>query len=320
MKRTQPSNRIRPLLAVFSLFVLLTAACGSDASAGSDTDEAKVSSTADAAATDDAATTATTTDAAPSRIVSLSATSTEILFAIGAGDQVVAVDSLSNYPPEAPLLADLSAFEPSLEAIAAQEPDLVVMSYDPGEIVAGLEALGIPVVLHGTATSLDDAYAQIADLGVETGQVDGAAEVVAQMRADIDEIVAAMPERDTALRIYHEVDDTFYSASSNSFTGELYTLLGLENIADGADVDGFGYPQLSVEYVIETDPQLIIITDEVGYGVDDVVARPGWEVISAVQNGNIVQVDADIASRWGPRLVDYLRVVSDAVAAETVSG
>jgi iron complex transport system substrate-binding protein len=255
----------------------------------------------------------------PDRIVSISSSSTEILFAIGAGDQVVAVDSFSNYPESVPS-TDLSAFEPNLEAIAAVNPDLVVMSFDPGEIVAGFEKIGVPVILHEAAATIDDVFAQIADLGVVTGHEDEAAMLVANIRDGLSEIVDAQPDRERSVRIYHELDDTFYSASSNSFIGQLYGLLGVENIADEADTDGFGFPQLSPEYLIESDPELIVITDQVGYDVDDVAARPGWHVISAVQNGKVIQVDADVASRWGPRIVEFLQVISDAVALETAGG
>jgi iron complex transport system substrate-binding protein len=251
------------------------------------------------------------------RIVSISPTATEILFAIGAGDQVVAVDSFSYFPPEAPV-TDLSAFEPNLEAIAAFDPDLVVLSYDPGDIVSGLETAGIEVLLQPPAADLDEVYAQIADLGMATGQIDGAADLVAGMRADIAELVAAAPDSDEPLRIYHEIDETFYSASSASFIGGLYRLLGVENIADDADTDGFGFPQLSPEYILEADPQLIIIPDQVSYTAADVAERPGWGVLSAVQNDAIVVADADIASRWGPRIVEFLEFIGEAVASATI--
>ena len=240
-----------------------------------------------------------------------------MLYAIGAGDQVIAVDSLSNFPADAPV-TDLSAFEPNLEAIAAEDPDLVVLSFDPGDIVSGLEAAGIPTILQEPAATLDDVYAQLADLGVATGQIDGAAEVVADMRSAIDEIVAATPVGAEPIRIYHEIDGTFYSASSNSFIGQLYSLLGVSNIADEADTDGFGYPQLSPEYILEADPQLIIIPELSGYTAADVAARPGWDVISAVKNDAVLVVNDDIASRWGPRLPEFLTIISEALVAQQV--
>ena len=318
--------KFTPLVALLAAIAMLMAACGADAedSANSDITSAPDTSVTTEAMSEDEEPTTTeeTADEAdyPASIVSLSATATEILFAIGAGDQVVAVDSFSNYPSEAPT-TDLSAFEPNLEAIVAYDPDLVVISYDPGELVAGLEAVGIPTIVQFTATSLDDVYSQVADLGVATGQIDGAAEVNGQIRAGIEKAVAEAPDTETPVRIYHELDDTFYSATSSTFIGQMYELLGMTNVADVMDADGsnFGYPQLSPEYLIEADPQMIVITDLVGYDADDVAARPGWTVLSAVKSGNIVQIDADIASRWGPRVVEFVEQISAALAAVPVS-
>lgn len=306
------------LLLVLAMLAGLLAACGTSTNSPAITGDL---GGADESGADETETDAAETDAAETggaqRIVSISPTATEVLFAIGAGDQVIAVDSLSTFPAGAPV-TDLSAFEPNLEAIAAEDPDLVVLSFDPGDIVAGLEAAGIETIVQEAAVSLDDVYAQIADLGIATGQIDGAADLVAEMRSAIEAIVAASATGAEPLRVYHELDDTFYSVSSNSFVGQLYELLGVINIADEADTDGFGYPQLSAEYIIEADPQLIVIPDEVRYSAADVAARPGWDLLSAVQNDGIVVVEADIASRWGPRIVDFLEFISAAIAAQQV--
>lgn len=251
----------------------------------------------------------------PERIVSISPSATEMLFAMGAGDQVVAVDSFSYYPEEAPV-TDLSAFEPNLEAIAAFEPDLVVASFDPdGMLAAGFGELGVPVLVQFAAFSLEDAFGQMTNLGVATGNEDGATELVDSMRADIDAILATLPDEGEPVRVYHELDPTFFSVTSATFLGELYTLVGVENIADPADADGsaFGYPQLSAEYILEADPELIVFTDAYDESADDVAARPGFESTTAAQNGQIIQVDDDVASRWGPRVVDFLELVVKAV-------
>jgi iron complex transport system substrate-binding protein len=242
-----------------------------------------------------------TVDEMPESIVSLSSTGTEMLFAIGAGDQVVAVDEFSTYPPEAPV-TDLSGFTPNLEAIIGYEPDLVVISFDPGELVSGLEAVDVPTLLLPTAASLDDSYTQLEVLGAATGHVGEAAEVVSQMQADIDEIVATTTIP-AGLSFYHEVDETLYSATSSSFLGQIYALLGLTNIADEAD-DGSGFPQLSSEFIVSQDPDLIYLAD-VDFGVtsESVAERPGWAEMTAVQNDAIVPLDSYLASNWGPRVV-----------------
>lgn len=246
-----------------------------------------------------------TIESRPERIVSLSPSATEILFAIGAGDQVVAVDSLSNHPPEAPT-TDLAAFEPNVEAISAYEPDLLIVGFDPeNALTEAFARLGVPVLLQPAALTVEDTYAQIAELGTLTDRTDRATAVTAEVQARVDAAVASAGSAGgQPVRVYHELDDTFYSVSSASFIGDLYRRLGFENVADAADPDGFGYPQLSPEYLIEADPELIVITDLVGYTAADVAARPGWDVITAVRNGDIEQVSSDIASRWGPRVAD----------------
>ncbi len=318
----------RPLL-LFAAFTLVAAACsGSDADqAGTTVDEptettattAAETSTTEAEITDfpvsiDTLNGTVTIVDRPQRILSLSASATEILFAVGAGQQVIAVDSFSNYPAEAPI-TDLSAFEPNFEAISTYEPDLVITSFDPENALSEAFALlDVPVLIQGGALSLEDTYSQIAEIGVATGNIDEAAVVVGQIRARVDVAIAQTADTDS-LRIYHELDDTYYSVSSASFLGDIYSQLGFENIADPADPDGYGYPQLTPESIVEADPQLIIITDQVGYTAADVAARPGWDSISAVSNDAIEQVDADIASRWGPRIADYVEQMANIATA-----
>ncbi len=259
-------------------------------------------------------------DPAPQRIISLSPAHTEMLFAIGAGEQVIAVDDQSNFPPEAPT-TDLSGFTPNVEAIIGFEPDLVVSQGLPEDIEAGLAAAGIESLPLLAAQTLDDAYAQILTLGDLTGHPEEAAEVVASMRADIESILAGIPARDQPLTYYHELDGTLFSATSSTFIGQVYSLAGLENIADEADEDGFGFPQLSAEYILEQDPDLIFLADTkcCGESVETLAARPGWGQLTAVQEGNVIELDDDIASRWGPRVVDFLRVVVEATAGVGVA-
>jgi iron complex transport system substrate-binding protein len=259
-----------------------------------------------------ATTTTTTTTAAPapSSIVSLSATATEILFAIGAGDQVVAVDDQSTYPAEAPMSA-LSGFTPNVESIAGYDPDLVVISYDPGDLVVGLTALGIGVLMQGAANAIDDTYAQIAELGDMTGHADEAAALNESIADELAALAEGQPG--AGLTYFHEIDATLYTATSSTFLGQLYAMLGLENIADPADEDGWGYPQLSPEYVIDVDPNLIFLADaEWGESAETVAARPGWDTMTAVQAGNVFPLD-ETAGRWGPRIVDFLATVKAAV-------
>ena len=252
------------------------------------------------------------------RIVSISTVATEMLFAIDAGDRVVAVDSMSNYPAEAPT-TDLSGYQPNVEAILGFAPDLVVLSYDPGDVVAGLEAAGVATLLQGAAYTLADTYDQITALGAITGDVDEAAALVAGMQSEMVNLAASVQERDEPLSYYHELDDTLYTVTSSTFIGEVYALAGLVNAADAADPDGasWGYPQLSAEYLLDADPDLIFLADTrcCSQTAVTVAERPGWETLTAVTNGTVIELDDDVASRWGPRIVHLLRVIVDSVNA-----
>ena len=255
-----------------------------------------------------------TIETRPEHIVSLSPTSTEVLFAIDAGAQVIAVDDQSNYPAEAPV-TDLTGFDPNLEAIAGYGADLVILMYDPGEAVAGLEALGIPVILHPAAWTLDDAYTQIEEIGAATGHPEEAAGLVDTMRTSIS---AATDATDAGgATYYHELSPDFYTATSATFIGSLYGMLGLTNIADDADPDGYGYPQLSAEHILAEDPSLIFLADTVccAETTETVGDRPGWGVLTAVQVGAVTELDDDVASRWGPRVVELVETIAAAVDA-----
>jgi iron complex transport system substrate-binding protein len=233
-----------------------------------------------------------------------------MLFAIGAGDQVVAVDDQSDHPPDAPM-TDLSGFEPNIEAIAGYEPDLVVISGDTGDLVAGLEALDIDVLVQEAPSKLDGVYDQIAELGDVTGHDDGAADLVAEMKADIEELIGELPDDVAGMTYYHELDAGLFTVTSGTFIGAVYDLMGLENIADAVDDTAGGYPQLSAEFIVDADPDIILLANaEFGESAETVAARPGWESITAVKSGAVIAVDADVSSRWGPRLVEFIRVVS----------
>jgi iron complex transport system substrate-binding protein len=247
----------------------------------------------------------------PDAIVSMSATATEMLFAIGAGEQVEAVDSTSDFPAEAPT-TDLSAFTPNAEAIAAYSPDLVVLSDDMNGIVDSLDALQVPTLLLGAVDTLEDSYAQIETLGAATGHTDEAADVVAGVQDRIAAAVDSVPDTARGLRVYHELDPSYYSATSETFIGSVYTLFGLENIADGAADTAGGYPQLSAEYVVGQAPDLVVLADTVCCAQDAaaLAGRPAFDTVPAVSQGRVLAADDAVASRWGPRVADFAESVA----------
>ena len=262
-----------------------------------------------------------TLEAQPMRIVSLSPTATEMLYAIGAGAQVVAVDEYSNYPQEAvDLGTKLSGYEPNIEAISGFTPDLVIASYDPGSLVQQLGDLGIPVYLADAVTTIDAAYEQIENIGLLTGHAQESTDITALMKSQIEEAVAGVTLPTEPLSYYHELDNTLYSITSNTFIGSVYSLFGLRNIADNVET-GNDYPQLSAEVIVSADPDLIFLADTkcCGETAATVEARDGWGSLKAVMNGNIVELDDDIPSRWGPRIVDFVIAIRDAISALLVN-
>lgn len=256
-----------------------------------------------------------TLDKRPERIVSLSASNTETLFALGAGDQVVAVDEQSNVPADAPR-TELSGLTPNVEAIAGYDPDLVVVSNDTEGLVASMAQLRRPVLIVPASKTLDDLYAGMKILGQATGHTDEATDLAERIRTDLDKIVADTPKPSEPLTYYHELDTTFFSATSKTFIGQVYSLFNLTNIADPADHDAGGYPQLTTEHILKSDPDLIFLADTkcCGQNAETLAKRPGWSALSAVKNDNVIELDDDLASRWGPRVVDLARAIADAVA------
>jgi iron complex transport system substrate-binding protein len=251
-----------------------------------------------------------TIEAEPTSIVSLSPTATEMLWAVGAGDQVVAVDDQSDYPEDVPV-TELSGYRPNVEAILEREPDLVVTESDQGDLVAGLEKARVPTLILPSARDLEESYDQLERVGAATGHEEEATEVVDDMRADIEQALEDAPDA-TGVTYFHELTPDLYSASSGTFIGEVYGLFGLENIADAAG-KGDEYPQLSNEYVVSADPQLVFLADGECCGVTekDVAKRAGWEQTAAVEDGQVHVVNEDITSRWGPRVVDFIEIISD---------
>ncbi|GAA1417798.1 ABC transporter substrate-binding protein [Catellatospora coxensis] len=254
-----------------------------------------------------------TLPAQPVKIVSLSPTTTEMLFALGAGGQVVAVDDNSNFPADAPK-TELSGFQPNAEAVAAKSPDLVVLSTDANNVVAQLTTLKIPVYVAPAAVTLEDTYQQLAELGELTGHKAEAAALTQKMKDDIAKLVKDLPKRATPLSYYYELDPTLYSVTSKTFIGSLFELAGLKNVADAADTKGSGYPQLTAESLVKSNPDLIFLADTkcCQQSLDSVKARAGWAGMTAVSKGQVIALDDDIASRWGPRVVDLIRAIVEA--------
>lgn len=311
MRMHQPRAGAKPVSRILVLVAAVAVACGTAQPAAQPAPGASFPVTIGQ----------TTIAHQPHRIVSLSPTATEMLFAIGAGKQVIAVDDQSNYPAYAPT-TKLSGFTPNIEAIASYTPDLVVAAEDTGGLVHGVEALNVPILLEPAARTLDDTYAQIKQLGDATGHPAEAGALVKNMRSQVGAFVASVAKPARRLRVYHELDNTYYSVTTATFIGQVYRLLGLSNIADSATGAAPDYPQLSAEYIVSANPDLIVLADTkcCAQNLSTVASRPGWAVIAAVRSGQVVNVDDDIASRWGPRVIDFMQAIAPHVQQLEKSG
>jgi iron complex transport system substrate-binding protein len=254
------------------------------------------------------------------RIVSLSSTHTETLFALGLGDLVVAVDAESDFPQAAlsvrdPLLGDDFA---NLDPILALDPDVVIVGDDPTGVVARLNAVGIASYGGPRAKSLADVYTQIRDIAAIVGRPESAEQLVAKMRSDIDQIVAALPAGATGsgLTVFHEIDPSLFTVGNDSFLSDVYSTLGLTNIAGPGDASS-QVTQMTNDAVVAADPDVIVLADAdcCAVTIERLAARPGWANVSAVRDGAVVAVTDPLAQRWGPRVVDLLRLVAGGVAA-----
>ncbi len=330
-------------LAIAAAIVLsgLLGACGSNGnemsieggavpeSTASDSDQSETLSASDHNAADTDANTGATRDdsdtqpegdtSVPSSIISLSPTATEMLYAIGAGSAVVAVDDFSNYPAEtSDKMPGISGYDPNVEAILGIGADLIVTDGTNPDLIDALERAGVSHWEGYAAVTIEDAFDQIEQLGELTGHEAEAAEVVSSLEARLAALldrIDALSVLDEPLTYYHELDNTYYSVTSETFIGTTYSLLGLRNIADLAEGDSYGYPQLSAEFILDKDPDLIFLACTIycGETPESVAARPGWDVLTAVAEGHVFSLDDDTASRWGPRILDHMTSVVDAV-------
>ena len=243
----------------------------------------------------------------PKRIISLSPSITEILFEIGSGNQVIAVDNLSNYPNEAPI-TDISAYDPNVEAISLLNPDLVILSYNIKNLKAALKKIGIATIYLPPPLKFEDILDQIDYLGLQTGNEDKAKKLISKMKNRM-KTLQKLRENEKATKIYHEIDPNYYSPSKFSFIGDIYQKLNYKNVADKADISNLGYPKLSPELIISENPDLIVLPGKDNKYVEKVKLRPGWGYIEAVKKNNFLLTNNDIASRWGPRILNFASIL-----------
>ncbi len=259
----------------------------------------------------------------PVSIASLSATATEMLYAIGAGDQVTVVDKYSDYPRTGLPDARVDAYQLNVEALTAYQPDLVITSGASHEQETAFQTLGMPMLVQAAPADLNGTFAEIEALGRATGHVAQADALVAELKSKVADIASQAPAVAKPLTYYYELDQTYYSVTSDTFVGRVLGELGLTSIADDAEgaAAAGGYPQLSAEFILKANPDYIFLTDTVccEQSAASVAARDGWSTLSAVSGGRVVELKDSVASRWGPRIVDLMQTVLDALKEHPVA-
>jgi iron complex transport system substrate-binding protein len=304
-QRPEEVSMLKALTRLIALSAMVLVPYGDTvARAQSDTSDFPMTITDDSGAT-------VTFNAPPQRVVSLNPGLTEITFALGHGSSVIAVDSYSDYPPEAKdIQPRLNTYpDPSIETIVSMGPDLVLSLADPDQDVAQLRQQGVPVLKFFPKT-FDATVETIRTLGRLYGSPDAGEAVAADMLSRRDAVLAEVTDAPRP-RVYEELDatdpDKPFVAGPNGFYGQLIDLAGGTNIF--GDLPG-DVAQVGAENVIQRDPEVIILTDaDLPFNPQTpalVAARPGWNTVTAVKNGAIYAVPAELYSSIGPRLVQGL--------------
>ena len=241
------------------------------------------------------------------KIISLSTTHTEIIQSLGAENTLVGVDAFSEVDSSVEVI---DAYTVTAEELVPLNPDVVIIAFDFNGIVEGLEAQEINYVLLPPARNLDDVYAQITNIGEMVNKKSEASSTIRDMKLEINRIINKYNYQD--ITVYHEIGYTYgiYSVNSESLVGEIYNLLGVTNIANSEeDPYGSGYPALSEEMVIESNPDFIVVGHS-DYLNKDLSIRDGWSDISAVQNSRVFFLDDTLASNWGTTTLQLVEVLA----------
>ena len=242
------------------------------------------------------------------RVVSLSTTHTEIIQSLEAEETLIAVDSFSevDFPVKV-----IDAYTVTAEELAPLNPDVVILAFDFNGIVEGLENQEINYVLLPPAKNFEDVYSQIESIGSIVNKESEAFSTTRDMKIEINRILDNANFGDTS--VYHEIGYSYgiYSVNSNSLIGQIYNSLGVINIANNTeDPFGSGYPALTEEQVIESNPEYIVIGHS-DYLNKDLSTRMGWEDINAIENSNVYFLDENLANNWGTTTVQLVSELSN---------
>lgn len=325
-RRPHPSNHARPLLMLLAAAVLAATAllfgCGGEGTTTTTTAAPSSSTTLGSAAstapgeegtypvtvTDDNGT-AVTIAKKPMRIVSTAPSNTEILFALGAGDRVVGVTSLDDYPPEVADIDKVGDFQPNAEAIIALQPDLVVAYSGNEDALKPVTDAGTPVLILNPA-SLEGIYADIVTVGRAVGTSAAADKLVTTISTDVEGLAATAKETGVAPKVFYALDNTLWTAGPGSFVDELLHLANARNIGAGGSQ---AYFQLTAEQLVAADPDLVLLPKTVFQSPDVFTKDPRFTNLRAVKEGKVLVIDDVIVTRPGPRIAEGLRVLAKAI-------
>ncbi|HZK48624.1 MAG TPA: ABC transporter substrate-binding protein [Thermoleophilia bacterium] len=318
-----PMRRRALALFVALLSVTWAVLALSGCSSGATTTTSEATPTTEATATttpaeDQAAFPVTVTDdngvevtvtARPERIVSTAPANTEILFALGAGDRVVGVTSLDDYPPEVADIEKIGDFSPNTEAIIALEPDLVVGYSGNEEALQPLVDAGIPVLILNAA-SIDGIYTDMTIVGNAIGEPKAAEDLIATVRVELEGIANTAAETGESPKVFYALDDTLWTVGPGSFVDELITLAGATNVAANGPSPYFQY---TPEELVAADPDAVILPMTVFSTIDAFAADPRFAALRAVKEGRVYLVDDITVTRPGPRVTEGLTVLAKAL-------
>ena len=251
-----------------------------------------------------------TIGAKPVRIVSTKPASTEILFAIGAGDRVVGVSSLDDYPPEAANIAKVGDFQPNPEAIMGLSPDLVISYSGYEEQMDPIAAEGAPVITFNPST-VDGIYANITTLGAATGNTGQAAALVESLKAEMKKISGAAYAAGSAPKVFYAVDNTLWTVGPGTFVDDMLKLANAVNVGamQGSNGGAQQYYQFAAEQLIAADPDVILLPSTAFKTVEEFTKDARFSALTAVKDGQVYLVDDTIITRPGPRIAEGFKAL-----------
>ena len=253
-----------------------------------------------------------TIEKAPERIISLIPSNTEILFGLGLNEQIIAVNDNDNYPEDALTKEKIGGVEFNLEQIIALQPDLVLAHESSlynfnEEAIAQLEAIGITVFVVKDAKTFEETYTTIEQIGRMTNTVQQADDMIASIKSGIEEIEIKVAElEEKSVFIVVGTDPELYVAGQETFIDEMLDVLNVENA-----VPELGWPQYSAEQFVASNPDAILVTYE--SDIEAIQTNDAYSEMDAVKNDEVKLVDGDTTSRQGPRIVEGIESLAEAI-------